>query len=315
MANPVTDDSPIVFGSPPADLEHWKSEFDAMMHRCRYVGPGGKNPQFNILHIGTNLKHVAYEMLKIIGFLESGSFIVEHEHKPEDWSDADILIIGSDTKHSKNAINMIKYLPSNLGIITSLDVLFYGLDEKIDTPELTYQPMHTNNSFSTEGVCMVHSHIRRLTDDITMRGILVAISIDIENCIDTIMDRNSKSWNDKSFAKKIVCFKNKVECDGCLNVDVDVNVELFFNAVNIVRELRNTAAHQQKKDPKELSKEEQRNEEFYKFAREHGRFDLCPASPIIYDFKYMVSMTKYFIRLATLCYDWVNEYAKRYGKK
>ena len=266
-------------------------------------------------YINTDLKCVSSEISKIIEFLESRSFIVAHEHKPKDWSDADILIIGSDTKHSKNAINMIKYLPSNLGIITSLDILFYGLDGKIDTPELTYQPMHTNNSFSTEGVCMVHSHIRRLTDDITMRGILVAISIDIENCINTIMDKSSKSWSDKSFAKKIACFKNKVECDGYLNVDVDVNVELFFNAVNIVRELRNTAAHQQKKDPKELYKEEQRNEEFYKFAREHGRFDLCPASPIIYDFKYMVSMTKYFIRLATLCYDWVNEYAKQYGKK
>ena len=106
IVNPVTDDSPIVFGASPADLEQWKSEFDAMMHRCRYVGPGGKNPQLNILHIGTDLKHTAREMSKILGFLESHSFIVSYEPKPKDWSDADILIIGSDTKHSKNAINM-----------------------------------------------------------------------------------------------------------------------------------------------------------------------------------------------------------------
>ena len=312
VANPVTDDSPIVFGSPPADLEHWKSEFDAEMYQCRYKGLGGKNPSLNILHIGTDLKCVSSEISKIIEFLESRSFAVNRISKPKDWSDADILIIGSDMKHSMSATNMVKYLPSNFGVITSLDVLFYGLDGKIDTKWLVYQPMHTDRSFSTEGVCMVHSRIRRWTDDIVMRGILVAISIDIENCIDVIMDKNSNSWKDKSFAEKIAWFKKKVKVDG--HLDADADAELFFGAVDIVRDCRNTAAHQQKNDSKDLNKEVQKNEDFFKLAIKHKRLDLCPTS-MIHDFKYMINMQKYYIRLATWSSDWVNEYAERYCQK
>lgn len=304
-------DSPIVFGDLPNDLECWKLDFDVLMCECRYVGSGGKNPQINILHIGINFKSTMVEMTKILRFLECSSFTIEYKYKPKDWSDADILIIGSDVKNSKNAINMIKYLPSSLGIITSLDVLFYGVDGKIDTPELTYQPLHTNSLFGNDGVCMVHSYIRRLTDDITTRGIFVAISIDIENCIDIIMDKNSKSWNDKPLATKIDCFKNKIKHDGYLNNDV--NVELFFSAMGIVRDCRNTSGHKQQQNEKERLKEYQRNEEFYKFARDCDRNDLCPPISKINDFNYMIQVKKYYVRLATLCYDWVNEYAKRHS--
>ena len=212
-----------------------------------------------------------------------------------------------------NATNMVKYLPSNFGVITSLDVLFYGLDRKIDTKWLVYQPMHTDRSFSTEGVCMVHSHIRRWTDVIVMRGILVAISIDIENCIDAIMDKNSNSCKDKPFAEKITWFKKKVKADGHLDVDA-IDTELFFGAVDIVRDCRNAAAHQQKNDSKDLNKEVQKNEDFFKLVIKHKRLDLCPTS-MIHDFKYMINVQKYYIRFATWSSDWVNEYAKRYCQK
>ena len=311
MEENLTDSLPIVFGAIPDGLERWKSEFDAEMYQCRYKRHGEKDLELNILHVSTDLKCVSSEIVKIIEFLESRSFIVKHVSKPKYWSDADILIIGSDGKHSMDAINMVKYLPSSFGIITSLDVLLYGLDGKIDTKlELAHQPMHTNNSFRLEGVCMVHSHIRKWTDVIVIRGIIVAISIDIENRIDTIMDKNSASWKNKSFSNKIDGFKNKVEVDGRLDTDA----ELFFAAVSVVRECRNTAAHPQKNDLKDISKEVQRNEDFYKLAIKHKRLNIRPM-PIIRDLKYIIEGSRYYIKLATWSNDWVNEYAKRCGKR
>ena len=305
MGENSTTDPQIMFGVHSDDVEHWKSEFDTEMHRYRRDCYGEKCVSLNILHVSTNLEATSLEMAKITRFLESRGFSYECMPKPKDWSDADILIVGSDKRHSEYAVNMIKYLSSNFGIVAPLDVLLYGLHGKIMTGMSPVdRPLLTDKLFGLDGVCMVHSRIRRWTDNIVIVGIITSKIIDIENCIDAVM-----GWNNNSFAIKIEDFKKKIDDNGRL----DLEAELFFAAVDVARECRNVAAHAQKHGPKNKDKTEQKTKVFNELAVKQKRFELClmcdPGDP-----RYMMEALKYYIRLAMCAHNWASKYVKRYGQ-
>lgn len=235
MRENSTDSLPIVFGAHHDYVEHWQSVFEADMHIYRRAPYAEKGNSLNILHVSTDLKAASGEMSEITRFLTSRCFSDECMYDTKDWSGADILIIGSDERHSTCAVNMAKYLSSSSGIVMPLDVLLYGLHGKIIPDMLSVdRPLLTNKFFGIDGICMTHSRIRRWVDNIVVVGIITSKIIGVENCIDDVM-----GWNNKLFAKKVDAFKEKVRDDGRL----DYEAETFFAAVDVARTCRNVAAH------------------------------------------------------------------------
>ena len=184
-----------------------------------------------------------------------------------------------------------------------LDVLLYGLHGKIVTDMLPVdRPLLTNKFFGIDGICMAHSRMRRWVDNIVIVGIITSKIIGVENCVDDVM-----GWNNKPLAEKIVTFKEKVRDDGRL----DYEAELFFAAVDVAREFRNTLTHVPKHKPDNKDRTEEKISEFDKLATMQNRFELrllCNYEP-----RYMVEVMKYYIRLATCAHDWASEYAKLHG--
>ena len=258
MGENSTDSSPIVFGVYHDYTEHWQSVFGADMHRYRRTPYAEKGNSLNILHVSTDLKAASGEMSEITRFLESRCFSDECMHKPKDWSDADILIIGSDERHSECAVNMAKYISSSSGIVMPLDVLLYGLHGKIIPGMLPVdRPLLTNKFFGIDGICMAHSRMRRWVDNIVIVGIITSKIIGVENCIDAVM-----GWNNEWFAEKVDAFKEKVRDDGRL----DYEAELFFAAVDVARECRNVSVHVQKHNPNNKDRTREKTSKFNRLA-------------------------------------------------
>ena len=305
MGENSTDSSPIVFGVHHDYTEHWQSVFGADMHRYRRTPHAEKGNSLNILHVSTDPKAASGEMSEITRFLESRCFSDECMHKPKDWSDADILIIGSDERHSECAVKMAKYISSSSGIVMPLDVLLYGLHGKIIPDMLPVdRPLLTNKFFGIDGICMAHSRMRRWVDNIVIVGIITSKIIGVENCIDAVM-----GWNNEWFAEKVDAFKEKVRDDGRL----DYEAELFFAAVDVARECRNVSVHVQKHNPNNKDRTREKTSKFNRLATMQNRFELC----LMCDYddpRYMIEAIKYYTRLATCAHDWVSEYAKRYGR-
>lgn len=300
---------PIMFGGYPDDVDYmrWRSEFDAEMYRCRRGNYGEKGSSLDILHISTDLEAASGEMKKIIGFLKLRSFAIQRVHKPKYWTEADLLIIGGDEPHSKYAANLTNYLPSVLGIVTPLDVLLYGLHGKIETNLAPVdRPFLTDRYFGLDGVCLVHSRMRRWTDSIVFGGIFNNKVIGIENCIDAVL-----GWKDKWFTTKVKNFKKKLKDKG----RYDSEAELFFAAVDVANACRNVGAHAQKHVPKNKSFDytAEKLQEFNKVAAKHKRTELY-LGYVSNNFAGMTESTKHYIRLATYAHNWAIEYVKLYGQ-
>ena len=181
-------DPTLAFGKYPDSLELPGSGFYTEMHQYRHVSYGEKHISLNILHVSTDLKAVSNEMTKITRFLESRGFSHECIRDTKCLANTDLLIVGSDKQHSKNAVNIAKYLSFDCGIVMPLDVLLYGLWGKIETDiDAVDRPLLTDKCFGTDGVCMAHSRIRRWIDNIVIIGIITSKIISIENCIDVVM--------------------------------------------------------------------------------------------------------------------------------
>ena len=309
MVNQATNDTPIVFGVLPEDVKCWSDGYNAEMYQCTYNGYWSTPIILNILHVSTDLKLVSNEMKEITEFLESRNFIVNRISEPKDWTDANILIIGTDGQHSVGAQKMIDCFPSKFGIIRTLDALLYGPGGEIIVDTLLLKELYfTDDSLKLECISMIISNIRRQLDYVLIRGIFVARSIEIESRIDSIMNEDISYCNDIEFSKKIKDFKISIESKKTL----DSNAELFFAAMNVVREARNSLAHIPNSTKR--SKLDDYLDNFNGIARKYGRNDLCKefdnSNP-----RFQMNMTKHFIRLASYSLEWIKEYSKRYGKK
>ena len=300
---------PIIFGGYRSDFDfkRWMSGFDAEMH-CYRRGPyGEKGTSLDILHISTDLKAASDEMATIAGFLESRGFSHECVPKPKQWSEADLLIVGSDELHSKYAVDMASNLPSVLGIVTPLDVLLYGLHGRIETGLAPVdRPLLAGKSFGVDGICLAHYRMRRWTDNIVLGGTFNAKVIGIENCIDAVM-----GWKDKWFTTKVRAFKEKVMADG----HWDHEAELFFAAVELAYTCRNVGAHAQPHVPKNKSADysKKKLQAFNEVAAKHGRYELYKTL-VSNNAAGMTESIRHYIRLATYAHNWASEYARHYGR-
>ena len=231
----MATDTPI-FGSglDLGQLKYFMPDFDAEM--LRFTGNSmTTSKHVNILHFGTDLDKVRHETDRIISFMTEKGFEHKRDKNPVSLNNADMIIMGSDADHSEraNAVANAIILGRN-GLMPYWDVLWYGTDytPKQIVPSIM-SPLCSGPTFATDGICLIHAHIRRY-DDIPMYDAFVSIMILIEGYMDKIMGTWERNAN-----VQIEKFKERVQCDERCGNDAD----LFFAALDVVKYYRNFAVH------------------------------------------------------------------------
>ena len=305
MVNHVTNDSPIVFGVLPSVIKSWQSKFNADMHNYKCSKYWNKEINLNILHISTDLNAASDTIKKITEFLRSRGFTYDHTLNTKKWIDVDVLIVGGDDQHWNDTADILSNLSSVLGIDVPSDVLMYYLDA--DKTVIGALPLENlfpfDELWDMECKCVVYSNIRMWIHGTITFGVITTKSVDIERSIEKVINWKP-SKNDK-FSDKIKCFKKDVKRKNRF----DSNAELFFIAVNIVREARNTLVHPS--NSVKYSKLFNYIDDFNGTARKCGRKDLCREFDDD-DPRFSIDVTKHCIRLASYSNDWITEYSKRY---
>ena len=133
------------------------------------------------------------------------------------------------------------------------------------------------------------------------------MQIGIEDHIDVMLG----TWRVCS-VERIEAFKSKVKIDGRWGPDS----ELFFAALDVIRNSRNTGSHPLQGVPKEeLKKKVERMDhskvEFGKLARKHKR----SFEPSMFDSpeeEDLHTVTKWETSIAQMAIEWVAEYSKLY---
>ena len=307
----MTADTP-KFGHLPdwGTSTHPMTNFGVETFRCTN-SHGGRPKNVNILHVGTDLDGARHEMDRIVQFMREKGFGVRHESgiDTRNGMDVDMVIVGSEAASCEGAYYLIRRISAGfLGLTPWWDVLWYGTDytPQPDLP-LTIKPSCSSHAFSMDGICLAHAHIRRRDDVAALRGAHLTMQIGIEDHIDVMLG----TWRVRS-VERIEAFKSKVKIDGRWGPDS----ELFFAALDAIRNSRNTGSHPLQGVPKEeLKKKVERMDhsrvEFGKLARKHKR----PFEPPMFDSleeEDLHAVTKWETSIAQMAIEWVAEYSKLY---
>ena len=265
-----------------------------------------RSKHVNILHFGTDLDGIRHETDRIVSFMTGNGFTSAHDPNPKPWSDADMIIIGSDAARHEAAyyvtrINTLGWI----GLVPYWDMLWYGTDY---TPQLNMSPgmipLCSGRVFSMDGICLVHAHIRRRDDVMALSGAYGSILTEIESHMDEMMG----TW-DRRTKDKIKAFRNKVTHDGRLGSDT----ELFFAAVDVLQKTRHIGMHplgsMPKVDPDKKGKElESSTIEFDRLAKKYKRPFRPPRfvsnSPVD-----LHATTKWRFNIARMAVTWIVRYS------
>lgn len=304
---------------PKLDLDEHHSHmknFEAEMYefsdntreRDRYV---------NILHLGTDIGTARPQMNRIVRRMEKWGYETECKHDlglSDDREmllagiDTDMLIMGSDTTRYASARYVLWCVNIGwFGILPYWDVLLYGTDYTPEWPEPRVglnPPTCSNHKFALDGVCLAHAHIRRRYDTSTLRGAYLDIMREIEGRINELV---KGAWKVRNTAERIEKFKAKVAYDGHNGPDV----ELFFTALDVLRNSRNDGAHITKGLPQaEVEKKIKRSNalraDFDRLANTHGR-PLWPPIPSSKADSHFAGKWEY--GLAHMAVAWLEEYS------
>lgn len=275
------------------------------MLRCRGPSPDGEWLWVDIVHFSSNLKTAKREMDKVVSFLTERGLDPKLEKNPLMWTDADIFIIGSDQANAERAGHLISYVPRVLGIDRHWDVLAYSTEGMISSKApIIDRPLCAGPKFSIDAICMIHAHLRRRIDVGTWRSRIILIQLRIELCIDGVLGKSKQS-----FANKVENFKSRIRDDGMLGPDA----ELFFAAVDILRDTRNLVAHlynsSQKKQENDAAESIKKYDCFRELLDYYERYDICLPSISLSDSE--PRSLKYHTKIANLAYDWAAAYSHR----
>ena len=296
---------------------HMKN-FDAEMYK--FVDNKRERDRYvNILHLGTDLDAARPEINRIVKHMGKWGYTVEHEHGlslSDDREmllagiDTDMLILGSDAARYESAHYVLWCVSIGwFGIVPYWDVLLYGTGYTLEWPEPRVglnPPMFSSSKFALDGVCLAHAHIRRRHDTSTVRGAYVDIMREIEGCINELMEG---AWKIRNAFEKIKKFKTKVADDGHGGPDV----ELFFAALNVLRNSRNDGAHMTKGlPPAEVEKKIRcKNELMANFARLANTYRRPLWPPVASSKADSHFANKWESSLAHMAIAWLEEYSKR----
>ena len=191
--------------------------FDGEMYVCRRGIYRGEYQEVCILHIGTNLYGAGLEVYKIIEYMNGEGFVVDPPQYrgrvfQRDWIRADILLFGCYSKKADDAYKVMLEMERGLhGISREWDVMWYFADGCIYWKELKRMGgsgVCSNNEFSTDGICMMHAHLRRRYNLTFRRGLFVTLERLVGDGIDRLVLANPDY---DTFGRKIYRFKKEVE--------------------------------------------------------------------------------------------------------
>ena len=195
-----------------------------------------------MLHASTHLSGARSEICKIIEYMKGEGFVVEgklrggREYRPE-WLAADTLLLGCDSKRAARIRDAMDEMERGLhGLLREWDVLWYFTDGGTPHDERTRMgegALCCDDKFSTEGMRMVHAHIRRRSDITAQRGLYITLEQWISDGIDRIVPPKIKR---DAFGKKVDRLKKYIGADGR-------DRELFFAVAEFLMEMRNRSAH------------------------------------------------------------------------
>lgn len=299
------------FGSPPDTEESRMSkDFAIEVFQCTNQDED-RSKYVTILHASTDISKGRSEMNKITQFMQNREFDVIHKPGWDKDSDGvvDVIILGSDDARFEATYSIIRRISLGfLGIFPYWDVLWYGTDysPQPDMPA-TVKPVCSNQEFSLDGICMIHANIRRRDDIAAWDGLYVVALKEIESHIDRVMGTQSTD----SVYKKICRFEDKVKSDGLWGPDA----ELFFAAVEIIRNVRNTGAHSLTSRPKSklannIKKGEELMAKFDALAQKYN----CPFRPRRFVLPMQpedtAKLLKWLISLTQISVAWISGYPK-----
>ena len=299
-------------------MENFEAEMysfaDDKRERDRYV---------NMLHLGTDLNSVLPKMDRIVRYMRKLGYEVEHKRDSGPSNDremflagidTDMLILGSDAARHASARYMLWCVGAGwFGIVPYWDMLWYGTDYQQEVSEKWLKqhhmgpsalPLFSGPKFALDAVCLAHAHIRRRYDSSALRGVYVDMMREIEGRINGLV---KGAWKVRNAAERIEKFKTKVANDGHSGPDV----ELFFAALDVLRNSRNDGAHMIKGLPQaEVNKKIRRSDalmaDFDRLATTHGR----PFRPPIASSKADSHFAdKWESSLAHMAVAWLGEYS------
>lgn len=287
---------------------------DDRRERARYV---------NVLHLGTDLGAARPEMDRIVESMKNWGYVAKI--KPDlilsndrkmllACSDTDVLVLGSDAARHASADYVLRCMRAGwFGIVPHWDVLWYGADS-VTEPHTEQpkphagrvsQPLYSGRKFALDGICLVHSHIRRRDDEFAMRGAYVSMLREIEGYINGLV---KNAWKINSMDEKFKAFKDKVTNDGHSGSDV----RLFFAALDILRNSRNAGVHLVRGlPPAQVKKRRERSEklaaDFDMLANAYNR-PLWP--PIVSSLDDSHLINKWEFGVAHMAATWLEEYSR-----
>ena len=243
---------------------------DVAMYWCRRMYYG-ECQEVRILHASTYLHGTRPEVHKIIQYMNSEGFLVEHKQYEgrefrQEWSTADMLLLGCDSNETARAKEAITEMERGLlGVWRGYDVLWYFADGHVPSDARLHMNgsiLCSNDVFSAEAICMVHAHLRRRFDVVSQRGLFVTMEQLIADAIDRLVAANPKY---DEFGRKVNRLKNakkKIRGGGR-------DWSLFFAATEFLMEVRNRSSH-----PKVTSSFENRMKSYKEFKETAFKYGL-----------------------------------------
>ena len=300
------DNSPIVFGVILEDIKRFGDGFSYEVYQCRREPSDGigDGDNLNIMHVSTDLTAIHDTITEIVDFLESRHFCVERIDVSKEWSEADVLIIGGNRQRRDDVVKLLHVFSSICGMFDRFDILSYTLDGKTATG---WSPMEKlclfGDSFKFECMFTIHYNIRKWIDPVINRGIIADRVVDIEWYLYLVVE-----WNEEpqfiTLSNTLNRFKINIDDKG----RNDLNSEIFFAAMRVVRLIRNMHLHGFGVDADIYSV----IMTFNKIVLNHNKKHLwiCPQCD---DFRSKMDIMKACVGLATYSLEWIKKYKMRYG--
>ena len=284
----------------------------------------------NILHLSTDLDKVRPEMKLITKFMRKEGYEMEHERNLGLSSDRDMLLAGNATDmvimgSDAARCGSIRYVlwcmeVGWFGIAPYWDALWYGMDGVPEphvkpikpNAKLSYLPLRSGREFALDGVCLLHAHIRRRDDALSLRGEYVSLLTEIEGRINRLMEEED-AWREYSTKTKFKKFKDRLVEEGRSKPEI----EMLLAAVSVLRNNRNIGSHPLTGLPwEEIEKKSlesmKQTTEFRRLAKKYGR-PLWP-SIVLSSRACHHTATRWEYSIARMAITWLEEYSKLFAE-
>ena len=305
----------------PDEHESHMKNFEAETYR--FVDDSRERDRYvNVLHLGIDLDAARHETDSIVEFMRrrgyeakcmTGRSLSDDKEMFLAGRGADMFILGSDAARHESAFYMLECVGTGwFGIVPYWDMMWYGTDYNPEPPAEWFKqhqmgpsalPLFSGHKFASDAICLAHSHTRRRSSRSALSGEYIGIMRDIEGRINELI---KGAWTIPKTQERVKRFKEKVKDDGHDGADVD----LFFAALDVLMNSRNTGAHlirgiPQKMVDKKVEQHHKLMADFDRLAVDCGRMFPPPIARSKAD-GHLISKWEY--GLACMVATWLAEY-------